>query len=112
MHTGFHAKHLPIDLRGKHCESSRFRKGDACRGVRKWPALSICGQLACRSRCRMPERTYPRSASVRAKRNFRIASMKNLCLIIVAITATSCTLHARNAESDVEAKVGSARNTS
>jgi uncharacterized protein (TIGR02246 family) len=31
--------------------------------------------------------------------------MKNLCLIVVAITATCFTLHAQNAESDVEAKV-------
>jgi uncharacterized protein (TIGR02246 family) len=41
----------------------------------------------------------------RSKRKYRIAAMKNLCLILVVITATSLTLHAENAASDVEAKL-------
>jgi len=52
-----------------------------------------------------------RSASVRGKTKCRIASMKNLCLIIVAITATWFTLHAQNPESDVEAKVAADRDS-
>src|SRR6266850_1075299 len=52
-----------------------------------------------------PNHVPLRSALVRAKRECRIAAMKNLCLILVAITTTSLTLHAQNAASDVEAKV-------